>query len=184
MMRLAAGSAPTLWGSARARTGGRSIEQEALASLYARFGPVVFRRARALLRDEDAARDALQEVFLKVLARHHTFRGEADILHWIYRITTNHCLNVLRRRRAWPEAAPGAIDQLVRGGEAEVVDRSAVLSVLAQVDARTQQVAVYYYFDEMRMEEVAAHLGVTRKTVSRCLERFRRRAAARLGGGP
>lgn len=47
----------------------------------------------------DAAEDVVQEVFLRVYRALHTFRSEADFKTWLYRITTNVCLDHLRRVR-------------------------------------------------------------------------------------
>ena len=40
-----------------------------------------------------------QDIFLKLQRDLDSFRGEATLLRWIYRVTTNHCLNVIRNRR-------------------------------------------------------------------------------------
>lgn len=47
----------------------------------------------------DAAEDVVQEVFLRVYRSLHTFRSEAEFKTWLYRITTNVCLDHLRRVR-------------------------------------------------------------------------------------
>src|SRR4051794_2357261 len=70
------------------------------------FGELVERHHRRLLRvcermlgDPEEARDAVQEVFLKLLAKASAFRPKALVSTWLYRIAVNHCLNLLRRRR-------------------------------------------------------------------------------------
>ena len=74
-------------------------------ALYRRYGPMVLRRCRSILRDEAEAMDAMQEVFVQVLRRRLTLRDEypASLL---YRIATNTSLNGLRsrRRRRWVTA--------------------------------------------------------------------------------
>lgn len=164
---------------------GAAIDRDTLADLYTRYGPAVFRRARVILRDEDEARDAMQEVFTRVLEKHATFRAEAPLLAWMYRITTNLCLNRLRQRRAHPVVEdPAAVDALARGDEATHVDGATVAALLDRTDALTQQIAVYYYVDEMTMDEVAEMVGYSRKTVGKKLERFRHRARALLADRP
>src|SRR5690242_5889615 len=79
------------------------MPEESIDRLYKRFAPVVFRRARQLLGDESTAWDAVQEVFMRIMRSSDAFRNQASPMTWIYRITTNYCLNVLRdgsRRRA------------------------------------------------------------------------------------
>jgi RNA polymerase sigma-70 factor (ECF subfamily) len=63
--------------------------------IYQRYGSVVYRRARRLLGDEQAAKDACHEVFLR-LFRSLPDLNRASPLTWLYKVTTNHCLNVIR----------------------------------------------------------------------------------------
>src|SRR5512142_1360611 len=74
----------------------RSAEVE---RLYREYGAVVYRRCLRLLRDREAARDATQEVFVKLLRDMSKLAGRETALPWIYRVATNHCLNVRRGAR-------------------------------------------------------------------------------------
>lgn len=57
----------------------------------------------AMLSDPSEAEDAAQEVFIKAYEALGQFRGDAAFGTWIYRITTNHCLSLLRKRKRRPE---------------------------------------------------------------------------------
>ncbi|MEM7675507.1 MAG: sigma-70 family RNA polymerase sigma factor, partial [Myxococcota bacterium] len=76
------------------------IQRERIAALYERYGRLVENRCRFVLRDADAAQDAMQEVFVKVIRNLDQFREEASPSTWILRIATNHCLNRLASERA------------------------------------------------------------------------------------
>src|SRR5512136_204343 len=67
-------------------------------ALYRRYGPMVLRRCRALLRDEDRALDAMQDVFVQVL-RHKDSLNARYPSSLLYRIATNTCLNSIRSAR-------------------------------------------------------------------------------------
>jgi len=143
---------------------------------------VVHRRARHLLGTDEEARDAMQEVFVRVIASHASFRGEVPALHWIYRITTNLCLHRLRKRKTHPVVKdPDAALRLI-GEDGAPVDRLIVLQLLSRMDELTQQIAIYHYVDGMKMEEVAEVVGYSRKTVGKKLEAFREKARKILGG--
>lgn len=60
---------------------------ERIAEIYPRAAPLIYRRARALLGDEEQAPDAVQDIFLKLQRDLDSFRGEATLLRWIYRVT-------------------------------------------------------------------------------------------------
>src|SRR5512143_3873274 len=73
--------------------------REAAARLYREYGPAVYRRCLRLLRDRDAAQDATQEVFVKLVSNMGRLEGRGEVLPWIYRVATNHCLNLGRNTR-------------------------------------------------------------------------------------
>ena len=156
------------------------IARDELAEAYARYGAIVLRRALTLLGNRDEARDAMQEVFVRVIEKHEQFRGDVPLLRWIYRITTNVCLNRRRQRRAHPVVDDPEAVLALAGPGADWVDRATVIALLGRFDAVTQEMAVYYYLDEMSMEEVAETVGYSRKTVGKKLDRFRVRAQALL----
>jgi RNA polymerase sigma-70 factor (ECF subfamily) len=151
------------------------------AELYRVYGPLVLRRARALLGDEHAAHDATHDVFVRVLASLAEFRAESSPVTWLYRVTTNHCLNVLRGRLRRPEVgtSPG-VDPSVEDA-VSVDERLTLDAVLARVPEHLREVAVYYYLDQMSHEEIAQVMGVSRRTVGNRLCEFH--SAARLAAG-
>src|SRR5271169_1994764 len=59
----------------------------------------VFNLSWRMLGSPHDAEDALQEVFLKVFDRIKNYRGDSAFSTWLYRMTTNYCLDILRRRK-------------------------------------------------------------------------------------
>ncbi len=156
------------------------------AELYALYGPAVYRRCLRLLRDEEAARDATQDVFVKVVRNMERFEDRENAMAWLYTVATRHCLNALRDRRRRGQSMP--VDDLELAAPESpsgLPGRVLARSVLSRFDEGTQAVAVGILVDGMEQEEVASALGVSRKTVQRRLERFLERArAAVLGSEP
>jgi len=148
-------------------------------ALYDLYGPLVLRRARAMLGDEQAARDAAQEVFVRVLRCFGEFRSEASPVTWLYRTTTNHCLNLLRERSRRGETVELLEARVVE--DLSLDERLTLATVLARVPEHLRDIAVYYYLDQMSHDEIAALLGVSRRTVGNRLVEFH--AAARLAAG-
>jgi len=143
------------------------------AELYKEFGPAVYRRCLRLLKDKEAARDATQEVFMKLVRDMSKLEDRATVLPWIYRVATNYCLNQRRNihRRGEDYAEPDL--EVASDTPVDVYpDRALAQSVLSRFDAATQAVAVGVIVDGMEHEEVAAALGVSRRTVARKLDRF------------
>jgi RNA polymerase sigma-70 factor (ECF subfamily) len=151
------------------------MDREELAALYASAGAAVERRCRALLGSDPAVADLVQEVFLRAVLHGRSFRREASPFTWLYRVSTNLCLNHLRdRKRTVP------IDLIVgrEGGlrpDATIEARRSLENVLHDLDERARAVVVYAYLDEMSQEEIAAVSGWSRKTVGKKLAAFRAR---------
>jgi RNA polymerase sigma-70 factor (ECF subfamily) len=144
-----------------------------VAALYQKYGPAVYRRCVTLLRDREAARDATQEVFGKLLRDREQLEGRDDVLPWIWRVTTNHCLNMRRnaRRHGEEELPPELpVNDIVPADR--VPERQLAQQVLSRFDQETQAVAVAVLVDGMEHQEVADVLGISRRTVMRKLDRF------------
>src|ERR1700733_8125717 len=79
------------------RDGGAAIGQ-ALRELDRSFFAVLYAGGLRTLRDPDAARDLVQETFIKVWQRCATFRGDSELLPWIKAILRHGAIERLRRR--------------------------------------------------------------------------------------
>lgn len=156
-----------------------------IARLYTKYGHLVTARCRYLLRDEEAARDAAQEVFVKIMRALDTFRGEASPHTWMVKIATNHCLNVIAAdRAAWKERFRAHVQHLDEAGLLAGADPERahlVQQLLAKVDPETQAVAIHYYLDEMTQEEIGQLLGRSLPTIRKRLKKFERVAKKELG---
>jgi RNA polymerase sigma-70 factor (ECF subfamily) len=71
----------------------------AFRALVERYQRKALSVAVGILRDPDAAHDAVQEAFLKVHQRIQSFEGGSQFFTWLYRIVVNLCIDHLRRRR-------------------------------------------------------------------------------------
>lgn len=161
-------------------------ENQELAGLYRRYGLIVERRCARLLGDAAEARDAAHETFARAAQKLPGFRGESERLTWLYRISTNVCLNLLRERRvrgeAWREAVAASRPQ--HDEPVVVARRSAAQLVAAAEDDVSRELAVLVFVDGMSQGEAATHVGLSRATVNAKLGRFRERARALLEDTP
>ncbi len=157
---------------------------ERVVRLYREFGPVVFRRCLRLLRDPEAARDATQEVFVKLVREAGRLEDPEAMLQWVYRVATNHCLNVSRNRRKRPEAGdPEAVLELAPATTASIPDGRLARELLERFDPRTRAIAVGVLVDGLEHEEMAGILGISRKTVQRTVQKFLERSREMLARG-
>jgi RNA polymerase sigma-70 factor (ECF subfamily) len=140
--------------------------------LYARYSRSVYWRARELLGDDEAARDAAQEVFMRVMRAGGNVPAEPTPTAWLHCVTTNLCLNQLRdrnRRRGLLSVGYAPETSVTPYGES----RATVLQILQRVPEELQDVAVYFFLDELTYDEIARLIGVSKRTVSNRLSTFR-----------
>ena len=159
--------------------------RDRVAALYRRYGAVVESRCRYLLSDPDAAQDATQEVFVKVMRGLDQFRGEASPSTWMLRIATNHCLNRLAAERAgWKRRFRDHVRHVDEAGLRGGIDPERarlVRQILDRLDAETQAIAIHYFVDEMTQEEIAELVGRSLPTIRKRIAKFRRVARKEVG---
>ena len=176
------------WAGPSAVIRANSSLRSQIAELYEKYGHLVSSRCRYLLRDEEAARDATQDVFVKVMRSLHRFRGGASLSTWMVQIATNHCLNLIAADRArWKDKFRQYVEHLDDGGflvGADPERARLVEQLLSRLDRETQAVAIHYYVDEMTQEEIGHLLGRSLPTVRKRLKNFQRIAKKELDHEP
>ena len=80
-------------------TGVQHGDARAFEALMRRYNRRLYRTARAILKDDAAAEDALQEAYVAAYRHVREFRGDAQIATWLTRIVVNQALQALRKRR-------------------------------------------------------------------------------------
>lgn len=154
------------------------LSRDEVRTLYESYGHVVYHRCLSMLRDEEEAHDAMQEVFVRLIRNADHFRGEAAPLTWLYRISTNFCLNRIRDRqsRAKKLAEPNPTAATLPGMSAfaniDPERRSLVASLLAQVDEQTRAIVVYYFVDEMTLDEISTLVEMSVPTLRKRIRHF------------
>jgi RNA polymerase sigma-70 factor, ECF subfamily len=151
-----------------------------VGQLFDRYGAMVYRRCRSILGREEAARDAVQDIFLRVMEKSPLFRGEAAPSTWLYAMATLHCLQRLRDHRAH-----GAkLDRLATATSGRAAsspeDRLTVSRLLDRQSDELRLMVYLRYVDEMTMDEVADLVGYSRKTVGQRVQDFLASARAQL----
>ncbi len=77
----------------------RNDKEKALERVYSDHVAMVYSICYRMLRNRADAQDATQDVFVKVYKNLDRFAGKSKLSTWIYRIATNHCIDISRRRK-------------------------------------------------------------------------------------
>jgi RNA polymerase sigma-70 factor (ECF subfamily) len=158
------------------------MSADELESLFRLYGRNVLRRANAILGDGDAAKDVMQEVFTRALNARAELPNAAASMGWLYRVTTNLCLSGMRdrkrRRRILERWTPPSV---IAAAAPEADSVLTVRALLRDIPTDLQELAIYYFVDEMSQAEIAQMTGIPRRTIGYRLEQFRSRAQAAEG---
>jgi RNA polymerase sigma-70 factor (ECF subfamily) len=152
-------------------------------ALYRKYGPMVLRRCRQLLQNEDKALDAMQDTFVQLIR--HADRLTADApSSLLYRIATNVCLNVLRGEKRKPLSGREELLMEIASVD-EHEERSVTRAFLDQLFSRekasTRTIAVLHYVDRLSLEQTAAEVGLSVSGVRKRLRALRKRGLALEG---
>ncbi len=176
---------------ARARAG----DHEAFRVLVERYQARAFRLALRVMRDEEQARDVVQEAFLKVYRSLDRFEGRSSFYTWLYRVVMNLCLDAKRRDHSdrhveWdeehalqtdPASASDAVSENRRaeadpGGELERAElRKAVASAIETLPDDARRTLLMREVDGLSYAEIAKTLGIPKSTVMSRLHHARKR---------
>ena len=140
---------------------------------YRAYGPALVRKAERFLRDREDAVDVVHALFVDLIPR---WSRDVD-LPYLYRAVTNRCLNLVRDRdtrakllaREGAVAAPMARVRL----DDELIGLGLIAKLADRLDRGHLEVLVCRFVDDMTHDEIAAHLGLSRKTIGKRLERIR-----------
>jgi RNA polymerase sigma-70 factor (ECF subfamily) len=83
---------------------------DAFEALYRQHAPRLYALARRMAGSPEDGEDLLQEIFLLAHRRMGTFKGEAAIGTWLYRLALNHCLDHVRSRRTKMDKVTTTLD--------------------------------------------------------------------------
>lgn len=155
--------------------------------------PLIFEQYRSrLLRvaylitgDPAEAEDAVQGTFVKGIGKAGSFKRQAEVYTWLYRILVNHCLDQLRHRnryRELPETHPAAGGGL-HGPENSLLReeaREAVRREVLRLEPKHRTAIVLRHYEELSYEEIGRIVGCPVGTVRSRLATAREILRARL----
>ena len=148
-----------------------------LTRLYREHGWHVYHRSFRILGVEEEARDVCQDVFVRLLSARPQRDRRHELRAWLFRTTTNLCIDRLRLRK---HHDPEAVDELVRpaSDERRAIDRRFLVQLFERLSSEERQLVVLRWVDGCTLTEMEGLCGRTRKTLSKQLRRIRKRAEA------
>ena len=147
-------------------------------SAYRAYGPALVRKAERILRSREDAVDVVHALFVDLIPR---WSATVD-LPYLYRAVTNRCLNAMRDRGTRArllERDAAAVAPIARVRLDDAIVGVGLIAALAErLDDGHLEVLVCRFVDDMTQDEIAAQLGLSRKTIGKRLDRIREEVIA------
>jgi RNA polymerase sigma factor (sigma-70 family) len=157
-------------------------DKEAFGGLVDAHKDMVYTVCLRMLTSEADAEEAAQDVFVKAFRSIGSFQERAKFSTWLYRITYNHCISVIRKKVKMidlvDELPDGEVDEGEMNGLESISaeERSRYLKMAIESLAETDAVVVtLFYYDEMSLDEIAEITGLSSSNIRIKLHRSRKK---------
>ncbi|MCL2479972.1 MAG: sigma-70 family RNA polymerase sigma factor [Treponema sp.] len=155
-----------------------------IEACYTRYAPMIFRRCMGILRNEDEALDAAQDVFVKLLTHQNTLHGQF-LSSLLYIMATNTCLNLLRQRKRQGSVNqdPEPLFPAIQDREYEKIEARILMDALMEQESEsTRAICFLYHGDGMSLKEIGKLMGLSVSGVRKRLTTFKARAIQKWEG--
>lgn len=165
----------------------RRGDQTAFGKLIEAYQRPVYNLAYRMLSNPGEAEEAAQEAFIRAYTRLHTYNPDHKFSTWMLSITSNYCIDLIRKRRALLLSIdeplpphPALMSDGQKGPEAQMEmneQQEMVQSLLQELPEDYRQAVVLRYWHEMSYEEIAEMMDTTVSAIKSRLFRARRQLA-------
>ncbi len=148
-----------------------------IEDFYRKYGPMVLRRCRSILKEEEASLDAMQDVFVRILKKEKELNSDSPS-SLLYITATNVCLNILRSRKRNPEIIDNSILEIIAGTddpEERIINRLFLDKLFSSEKISTRTIAMLHYVDGFTLEETAEQVGMSVSGIRKRLRILRRK---------
>jgi RNA polymerase sigma-70 factor (ECF subfamily) len=146
----------------------RAGEVDAFETLYHQHAARIFTLASRMAGSSDEGEDLLQEIFLQAYRKLGSFKGEAALGTWLYRLALNHCLDFVRSRQAKTRKLTDTLDD-ERGFEPAApretpIPRIDLERAMARLPEGCREAFILHDVEGFDHKEVGGLLGIAEGT--------------------
>ncbi len=161
----------------------KTLSMDDFDNLYRQFGPMVLRRCRFLLKNEEKALDAMQDVFVRLIERKEKITNVCSSL--LYTMATNICLNKIRsdKLRNGPEfdVIAEIVEDSASSEGTEKIETSILLDcIFSERDTKDRQIAILHYVDGYTLEETSKKMKMSVSGIRKRLEKLKEYAGGMM----
>lgn len=152
-------------------------DQNAFRELFEQYWDNIYGVAYLMTKDAAAAKDIVQEVFVKLWMQRSTLAEKDDFRSFVFIVARNHIFNELRNRKrqeAVIEQLKAYFEERLEDTEHQVLHKESTELIYAAVESLSQQQKEIYLLSRekgWRRQDIADHLGISVSTVKTHLSR-------------
>ena len=157
-------------------------DKEAFTGLVDSYKDMVYTVCLRMLHTEADAEEAAQDVFIKAYRAIGSYQAKAKFSTWLYRITYNNCISVIRKRVKMidlvDDVPESEVDEKEMNGleRLSAEERSRYLKMAIESLAETDAVVVtLFYYDQLSLDEIAEVTGLSSSNIRIKLHRSRKK---------
>lgn len=150
------------------------LTEAEVTSIYRKYGALMLRRCRLVLRNDALADDALQNAFIKLIRHGASFREADAKVRWLYRLCDRVCFDVIKKRKSH-QVRDDRAKHLPLPPQADPVRLQEAMTLLNTLDEKERRLALMAFLDGMSQGEIGRELGWSRQTVNKKLSALKTR---------
>ena len=152
-----------------------------IAVWYEKYGPMVIRRCRNILGNEEDALDAVHDVFMNLLRSESRLHGQFPS-SLLYTMATNICLNRIRdrKREILGDFPADEVKPCIDEGFEQVETEMVLELILKDESEMTRSICFMYHADGMTLKEIGEVVGLSVSGVRKRLTAFKNRSRLKL----
>jgi RNA polymerase sigma factor (sigma-70 family) len=151
--------------------------------LYKRYASKVFAKCISMLSDHGLARDATQDIFIKVLLNLAKFSEQSSFSTWVYSITYNYCIDLIRKKKKMPLLFTEDVSKVSKETEIEIPDsvllemkQERLEAVMEKMPPGDKAILLMKYIDDLQIREIGEVLGKTESAIKMQIMRAKHKA--------
>jgi RNA polymerase sigma-70 factor, ECF subfamily len=136
--------------------------------LYSEYGKFVYNIALRMLYNRTDAEDVMQEVFIKLQEKAGSFKGNSSIKTFMYRITANQCIDLIRKQRSLAKRAEASAEVYRPASQENSMLLDSLLQTLSE---KHRAVVLLYEIAGCSQKEISAAMNMSTGTIKSILSR-------------
>ena len=166
-----------------------SQNQLYFGELYERYADKVYSKCYTMLKDEGLAGDAAQEIFTKIFLKLASFNGQAKFSTWVFSITYNYCIDLIRRNKKLKVTLSvdddeknlqiAAPQQEISDAEFLELDLKRLYNAMEELSPEERALLILKYKDNLSIKELAEMTQKNESAIKMRLKRAKEKVKSR-----